>query len=143
MSTTPSTTIELSGFDIEGHLRRPRPLSTLGLGCWASTRRGWGDLRYMSGAVKYANAIAIALVAVTIRWLLVPYLGPDAPYATIMGAVALTVWMGGWGPAVVTAVLGLIGTALVIGRPLGTLPVDPLHTAVGLFLYASTCGLII
>jgi signal transduction histidine kinase/CheY-like chemotaxis protein len=97
----------------------------------------------MSGAVKYANAIAVAGVAVTIRWLLIPFLGPDAPYATIMGAVALAVWMGGWGPAVVTAVLGLIGTALLIGRPLGTLPVDAIHTAVGLALYASTCGLII
>src|SRR6202011_763083 len=59
------------------------------------------------------------------------------------GAVALSVWMGGWGPALLTTVLGLIGTALVIGRPLGTLPVDRLHTLVGFVLYASTCGLII
>jgi signal transduction histidine kinase/CheY-like chemotaxis protein len=97
----------------------------------------------MSGAVKYANAIAIAAVAVAVRWLLIPLVGPDAPYATIMGAVALAVWMGGWGPAVLTAVLGLIGTGLVIGRPLGTLPVDRIHTLVGFALYASTCGLII
>ncbi len=97
----------------------------------------------MSGAVKYASAIAIVVVAVTIRWCLIPFVGPDAPYATMMGAVALVVWMGGWGPAVVTAVLGLVGTALVIGRPLGTLPVDRIHTAVGFALYASTCGLII
>jgi len=97
----------------------------------------------MAGAVKYGNAIAIAVVAVAIRWWLIPLVGPDAPYATIMGAVALAVWMGGWGPAVLTAVLGLIGTALVIGRPLGTLPVDRIHMLVGFALYASTCGLII
>jgi signal transduction histidine kinase/CheY-like chemotaxis protein len=97
----------------------------------------------MSVAVKYASAVGIAGVAVVLRWLLVPLVGPDAPYATMMGAVALTVWMAGWGPAAVTAVLGLIGTGLVIGRPLGTLPVDTLHTVVGFVLYASTCGLII
>lgn len=97
----------------------------------------------MSGAAKYASAMAIAAVAIVIRWLLIPYVGPDAPYATMMGAVALTVWLSGWAPAVVTALLGLIGTALAIGRPLGTLPLDGIHTAVGLLLYASTCGLII
>jgi signal transduction histidine kinase len=97
----------------------------------------------MSGVVEYGKAVAIAAVAVALRWSLVPLVGPDAPYATILGAVALTVWMGGWGPATVTAGLGLIGTGLTIGRPFGTLPVDGLHTAVGLALYASTCGLII
>src|SRR5690348_3940899 len=97
----------------------------------------------MTGAVKYASAVAIAAVAVAIRWLLVPFVGPDAPYASMMGGVALAVWLGGWGPAVVTALLGLIGTALTVGRPLGTLPLDSIHTAIGLVLYSSTCGLII
>ncbi|MBS0421183.1 MAG: response regulator [Proteobacteria bacterium] len=97
----------------------------------------------MSDTVKYINALCIAAAAVALRWLLIPLVGPDAPYATIMGAVALTVWLWGWGPAVVTAGVGLIGTGLMIGRPLGTLPVDRLHTLVGFVLYASTCGLII
>src|SRR5579871_1960530 len=77
------------------------------------------------------------------RWLLIPLVGPDAPYATILAAVALTVWMWGWGPAVLTAGAGLIGTGLIIARPLGTLPPDHLHTLVGLAIYALTCGLII
>src|SRR5579871_5174968 len=97
----------------------------------------------MSEALKYLNAFVIAAAAVAMRWLLIPLVGPDAPYATIMGAVALTVWLWGWGPAVVTAGVGLICTGLMIGRPLGTLPVDRLHTLVGFVLYASTCGLII
>jgi signal transduction histidine kinase/CheY-like chemotaxis protein len=97
----------------------------------------------MSVAAKYASAMAIAAVALVIRWLLIPFVGPDAPYATMMGAVALTVWLSGWAPAAVTALLGFIGTALAIGRPLGTLPVDGIHTVVGVALYASTCGLII
>jgi signal transduction histidine kinase/CheY-like chemotaxis protein len=97
----------------------------------------------MSVAAKDASAMAIAAVALVIRWLLIPFVGPDAPYATMMGAVALTVWLSGWAPAAVTALLGFIGTALAIGRPLGTLPVDGIHTVVGVALYASTCGLII
>src|SRR6185369_2542897 len=97
----------------------------------------------MSDAVKYLNAFVIAAAAVAMRWLLIPLVGPDAPYATILGAVALTVWMWGWGPAVLTAGAGLIGTGLMIGRPLGTLPIDHLHLLVGLALYTLTCGLII
>jgi signal transduction histidine kinase/CheY-like chemotaxis protein len=97
----------------------------------------------MSDSVKYLNALVIAAAAVAMRWFLIPLVGPDAPYATILGAVALTVWMWGWGPAVLTAGAGLIGTGLMIGRPLGTLPVDHLHALVGLALYALTCGLII
>ena len=51
--------------------------------------------------------------------------------------------MGGWGPATVTAIGGFLGTGLAIGRPLGTLPVDHVHAALGIALYTSTCALII
>ncbi len=97
----------------------------------------------MGDAVKYLNALGLAAAAVAMRWLLIPLVGPDAPYATVLGTVALTVWLWGWGPAVLTAGAGLIGTALVIARPLGTSPPDYLHTLVGFALYALTCGLII
>ena len=97
----------------------------------------------MSGWVRYAGAIAIAMVAVALRWLIVPWVGPDAPYATLLGAVAIAVWMGGWGPASAAAIFGFIGTGLVIGRSLGTLPVDRIHTVLGIALYGLTCALII
>jgi signal transduction histidine kinase/ActR/RegA family two-component response regulator len=97
----------------------------------------------MSGWARYAGAIAIATVAVALRWLLVPWVGPDAPYATLLGAIAIAVWMGGWGPASVAAIFGFIGTGLVIGRSLGTLPVDRIHAVLGIALYALTCALII
>jgi signal transduction histidine kinase/CheY-like chemotaxis protein len=97
----------------------------------------------MSVARKYAAAVAIAAVAVALRWALIPWIGADAPYATLLGAVAIAVWMGGWGPALAAAMLGFIGTGLVIGRPLGVLPVDRIHTALGIALYALTCALVI
>jgi signal transduction histidine kinase/CheY-like chemotaxis protein len=97
----------------------------------------------MPVVIRYSAAIAIAAVAVAVRWALIPWIGADTPYATLLGATAIAVWMGGWGPAVVTAIVGFVGTALAIGRPLGVLPTDRVHTLLGIFLYASTCGLII
>jgi signal transduction histidine kinase len=92
---------------------------------------------------RYALAIAIAAAAVGLRWTLSPWLSADTPYATLLGATAITVWLAGWGPALATAIIGCIGTALVIGRPQGFLPADPIHTALGLTLYASTSAVII
>jgi signal transduction histidine kinase/ActR/RegA family two-component response regulator len=80
---------------------------------------------------------------VALRWALIPWLGADTPYATLLGAIAIAVWMGGWGPALAAAVFGFIATAFVIGRPLGVLPADEIHTALGIALYATTCALII
>jgi signal transduction histidine kinase/CheY-like chemotaxis protein len=97
----------------------------------------------MSVAVKYSGAIAIATVAIALRWLLIPWVGPDAPYATLLGAIAIVVWMGGWGPALAAAIFGFVGTVLLIGRPLGSLPVDHVHAVLGVVLYAFTCALIV
>jgi signal transduction histidine kinase/CheY-like chemotaxis protein len=97
----------------------------------------------MPGAATYASAVGIAAAAIFLRWLLIPWLGSDVPYATLIGAIAIAVWMGGWGPALAAAIFGFIATALVIGRPLGTLPVDNVHTTVGIILYAVTCLLVI
>jgi signal transduction histidine kinase/CheY-like chemotaxis protein len=97
----------------------------------------------MSVTANYGGAIAVAAMAVALRWALIPWLGSDTPFATIIAATAIAVWMGGWGPALVAAVVGFIGTSLVIGRPLGTLPTDRLHTLIGILLYTSTCTLII
>ena len=36
----------------------------------------------MGDALKYLNALGLAAAAVGMRWLLIPLVGPDAPYAT-------------------------------------------------------------
>jgi signal transduction histidine kinase/CheY-like chemotaxis protein len=95
----------------------------------------------MSVTARYGGAIAIAAMAVGLRWTLIPWLGSDTPFATVIAAIA--VWMGGWGPALAAAFVGLIGTGLVIGRPLGTLPAGRVHTLIGILLYTATCTLII
>ena len=46
----------------------------------------------MSSAVNYARAIAIAMAAIALRWLLIPWLGSDVPYATLIGAIAIATY---------------------------------------------------
>jgi signal transduction histidine kinase/ActR/RegA family two-component response regulator len=98
---------------------------------------------FRSHCAKYGGALAIVTAAIGLRWLLIPWLEADVPYATLLGAIAIVVWMGGWGPALAGAIFGFVGTAFVIGRPLGVLPVDHVHAVVGVSLYAVTCALII
>jgi signal transduction histidine kinase/CheY-like chemotaxis protein len=93
--------------------------------------------------VRYAAAIAIATAAIVLRWFLLPWLKSDVPYATLFGAIAVAVWMGGLGPAVVAAVLGLVGTTILIGTPESFAAATSWSAALGLAVYLATCILII
>jgi len=116
-------------------------LLTFLLGDLASEARGKDA---MLVAVRYAAAIAVAAAAVVLRWFLLPWLKSDLPYATLFGAIAVAVWMGGWGPALAAALAGLIGTVVLFGKPL-SLAAGPfgLSTFFALGVYALTCTLII
>ena len=61
----------------------------------------------------------------------------------MLGAVAIAVWMGGWGPATAAAVFGFVATAFAIGRPLGVLPGTRVQAVLGIVLYTTTCALVI
>ena len=93
--------------------------------------------------VRYAAAIAIATAAIVLRWFLLPWLKADVPYATLFGAIAVAVWMGGLGPAVVAAVVGLVGTTILIGTPESFAAATSWSAALGLAVYIATCMLII
>ncbi|HEY0340783.1 MAG TPA: ATP-binding protein [Steroidobacteraceae bacterium] len=94
-------------------------------------------------AVRYTAAFAIAAAAVVLRWFLLPWLKSDLPYATLFGAIAVAVWMGGWGPALAAAVAGLLGTTLLLGKGPSFVMGGSLTTALGVGVYALTCALII
>jgi signal transduction histidine kinase/CheY-like chemotaxis protein len=115
-------------------------LLTFLLGELASASRSEGA---MVVVVRYTAAIAIAAAAVVLRWFLLPWLKTDVPYATLFGAIAVAVWMGGWGPALVAAVAGLIGTVALVGVPQGFHTVASSNVLLGLGVYVGTCGLII
>ncbi len=89
--------------------------------------------------LAYAAAVALAMAAVFLRYFLEPWMGRDVPYAILFGAVGIAVWMGGSGPAVVTAALGTVLVRLLIVRS----PGFEVGDALGLALYALSCGVMI
>ena len=60
---------------------------------------------------RYGVALLAVVVAILARMALTPWMGPAFPLATMFSAVAFTVWYGGWGPALVTAVAGWFAAA--------------------------------
>ena len=89
----------------------------------------------------YLVAVAATAVAVLVRGLLNPWLGPYVPFATLFGAVAVAVWVGGYRPALVAAFLGFGACSFLFveGSPW------PGSTSqwVGLAAYLFSCGIII
>ena len=59
----------------------------------------------------YGVAIAAVVAAVLLRWLLDPLIGNALPLVTLFGAVAAAVWAGGYGPAILSAIVGYVACA--------------------------------
>jgi K+-sensing histidine kinase KdpD len=55
---------------------------------------------------RYAVAILAAVIAILLRKLLDPLIGPQYPYNTMFLAVVVSAWYGGIGPALVSMVVG-------------------------------------
>jgi len=91
----------------------------------------------------FFGAVALAVCAVLLRYFLMPWLGSNVPYATLFGAVAIAVWMGGWGPGVLTAVVGFLLAHIYIEEPVGAFAFGGRQELLALLLYAVSCGLII
>jgi signal transduction histidine kinase/CheY-like chemotaxis protein len=91
----------------------------------------------------YFAAVALSICAVLLRYLMMPWLGDGFPYATLFGAVAIAVWMGGWGPGVLTAVLSFVLTNYFIQLPFMGFALDAARDWLALILYALSCALII
>jgi len=91
----------------------------------------------------YIAAFALAVCAVLLRYFLIPWLGTGIPFATLFGAVAIAVWMGGWGPGALTATLGFLLAHAVIEQPFGVVQFAGAEDFLSLLLYGVSCGLII
>src|SRR5262245_60828228 len=95
--------------------------------------------------VSYVVAVAATATAVLIRWLLNPLLDHRLPFITLYGAVAVAVWFGGWGPALLATALGYVAADLVFveteaGSPLSL--TGPGGVA-GLVVYFVSCLIVI
>ena len=93
--------------------------------------------------VAYGGAGAAALAAILLRGLLDPWLGADAQYSLVLGAVALSVWLGGVGPALFAALLGYSITNFLFIEPRGQLAITQVKDVINLLLFAFACTLII
>lgn len=91
----------------------------------------------------YVGTAILTAAAVLVRWLLDPWLGDSLPFATLYGTVALAVWLGGWRPAVLAAVLGVFACQVLFVAPRGSLGLDQARPLVGTLTCLASCGLII
>src|SRR6185436_6757491 len=91
----------------------------------------------------YALGIAALAVAVLLRWLLDPLMGDSLPLVTLFGAVAATVWLGGYRPAILVTLLGYLACHFLFIAPRNQIDLSIVANQVGLIAYLFTCALII
>jgi PAS domain S-box-containing protein len=96
-----------------------------------------------ASAAAYALTIGIIAACVAVRSLLDPWMGETLPLVTLFGGVAVTVWIGGYRPAIVATVLGYVPCAYLFIEPRGSLGLTSITNVIGLVAYLCTCALII
>jgi PAS domain S-box-containing protein len=101
------------------------------------------DRLTQSRLLKYAVAIALALVAAAARWLLDPLLDDHLPYSTFFIAIMTAGWIGGWGAATLAAATGIPLAVYLFVRPRFTFGGDQDLILIGVGLYLVEATLIV
>jgi signal transduction histidine kinase/ActR/RegA family two-component response regulator len=96
-----------------------------------------------AAVAAYGGAVAVTFAALLLRWFLDPWLGNGVPYVTLYGAVAIAVWFGGLGPAVLAMVLGYAIVNVRYISPYGDLSIAGPAQSIGLALFALSGSLIV
>jgi PAS domain S-box-containing protein len=91
----------------------------------------------------YGGAVLFTALAVLVRFLLDPVVGDFLPLATLYGAVAVAVWLGGYRPALLALVLGYLACDYLFVEPRSEVPHVDAQNLVGLTLYLFSCSFII
>lgn len=99
--------------------------------------------RATSAVLNYALSLLGLAAAVLLRYALDYWMADTLPLVTLFGAVAGAVWIGGFGPAIVTAILGYFACEYLFIEPRYTLAIDHPQDLIGLVAYAFTCVVII
>jgi PAS domain S-box-containing protein len=92
---------------------------------------------------SYALAVVATVSAVAFRWLIDPWLGDQLPVVTLFAAVAVSVWLGGYRPAVLAAGLGYSFCHYLFVEPRGSWTFGSAVNVVGLLAYIVSCTVII
>ena len=96
-----------------------------------------------SRVAAYGGALAVTLAALFVRWFLDPWLGHGVPYITLYGAVAIAVWFGGLGPAVLAMLLGYAVVNVRYISALGGVSVSGPAESIALALFTLSASLVI
>jgi PAS domain S-box-containing protein len=74
----------------------------------------------MKSYLRYVYAILAVPVAILLRFALIPLTGHGTPFITLFPATVIVALLGGMGPAVLTGVLGVLGSDYFFIQPLHT-----------------------
>src|SRR5688500_5874774 len=96
-----------------------------------------------SRMAAYGGAVADTLAALFVRWFLDPWLGNGVPYITLYGAVAIAVWFGGLGPAVLAMLLGYAIVNVRYISEVGGVSVSGPAASISLALFTLSAALVI
>ena len=91
----------------------------------------------------YGGTLGAVAVAVLARWLLDPWLGSHLPLTTVYGAVAVSVFLGGYSPALFASAIGFFACSYFFVEPRGAMWPHGTAQWLGLAAHLFSCGLII
>ncbi len=97
-----------------------------------------------AGLNSYLAAVVVVLAAIALRFSIDPWLGGEYLFTVSYAAVALTVWLGGYGPAILAGVLAYALDTLLFLDPHQTLSqMLDAESAFALGTYVLDCAAII
>ena len=85
--------------------------------------------------LPYFWALILVLACGLARWFLGPELGLGFPFITLFFAVFLSAWIGGFGPALLATISGLLVALLLFFPNIGRLPPFTTDTIIGAVLF--------
>jgi signal transduction histidine kinase len=97
----------------------------------------------MDRLLEYAAAAALAVTALSLRGLFQPFLGPMQPFAHGFVAVAASVLLIGWRPAVLAAVVSYFGGSVLFMHADPTVTWTGRQEVAAFLVYSMSAGLII
>ena len=92
-------------------------------------------------AIGYAMAFALTGLALATRFWLQPFLNDRIPFATFFAAVAITAWVGGFGPCLLAVALGTFASWYFVLDPQHALALRPFQI-VGVMAFVLTGSII-
>lgn len=85
----------------------------------------WGRrIVVLSGPVRYGVAIGAAAAAILFRLALNPLWGTGLPFVTLLPAIVLSAWLGGFGPGLITTLVTAVAVEYFWIAPAGSWAVD-------------------